>query len=271
MLIRYCTRNQHTPPCAAEPAVPQFDLHLLESDQPIYSLLFCGIGDARHLFTTLAWIRIHGTGHPTLAQKGFRLTLVDTNVAALARVLLVIRMLLDCARESARQREVTLAAIAFTFAAQVMPSWVYDRLQTAIADLDAELIHGGTRFYANLITRSRVCYHLHTWQRAPQSWYSTASILLLTRQALERRSLNFQEERWYVPRLPGCNLTDLEVLEFVHLNFMAPHPHLLTTYEPRLGTMLAAYRETQSLNGKQELGQYVQSNWKPNITLIDFY
>ncbi|EMR67193.1 putative tetratricopeptide-like protein [Eutypa lata UCREL1] len=105
---------------------------MANSDQESFSFLFCGVGDARHLFATLACIAEHAREKSSLCSKKIYFTLVDINPAVFARDMLVLRMLNDFVKEAAEDRPVTAAAISYVYATQVMPSWIYDRVQTAI-------------------------------------------------------------------------------------------------------------------------------------------
>ncbi len=96
--------------------------------------LFCGIGDARNLFATLAWVSLDEVRNPS--SRRYHFTIVDIKPAVLARDLLMFRLLFDLSTESAMKKRETLVTLSYIFGAQVMPKWAFDRLQKGLSVTD---------------------------------------------------------------------------------------------------------------------------------------
>lgn len=260
-------------------AETEFHDDLAGSSQNSYSMLFCGVGDARNLFATLAYISVTAMSKPFLLSKKFYFTLLDINPAVFARDLLNFRMLADCARETDAKRRITLVTISYVFGLQVMPPWVYERLQTAIRDVLSELRDQKAdvlgRFGIDRPTRELISHHLRNWRKVPEGWYSTASILALTReQNLSHRMQNFFQfgtEDTEVNNPPaGCGLGSPDVLGYEDLNVMLPFVDLLEEFEHQLRKIFMEWEKSRRPASRRRLDQYFESNWKPNMTLIDF-
>jgi hypothetical protein len=253
-----------------------FDPLFAKSSQRYFSFLFCGIGDARNMFATLADIGLESMQVRSFSAKKLYFSLVDIKPAVFARDLVMFRMLNDCSREPDNKRQVTLGALAFTFSGHIMPPWVYDRQQTAMKKVAAELkmynSHVMGRFHIDAATRDVIYQHLQNWQKAPQSWYSTSSILAMTRRQFIEDGIHrmMRSVDADVQRLPGCEPRSPDVREYADLNFMLPSVSLLNKHEPQLLALLTAYGRSGSPGTRQKLEQHVRADWKPNMTLIDF-
>lgn len=260
-------------------AETEFHPDVAESSQNSYSMLFCGIGDARNLFATLAYISLTAMSKPSLSSKKFYFTLLDINPAVFARDLLNFRMLADCVKETDAKRRVTLVTISYVFALQIMPPWVYERLQAAIQDLLSELQDQKAdvlgRFGIDGPTRKPISHHLRNWRKVPEGWYSTASFLASTReQNLNRRmqtSLKFgSSDDAELQRPPGCGAGSPDVLAYEELSFLLPFVDLLEKFEPQILKIFMEWGKTRRPASRHKLDQYIETNWKPNMTLIDF-
>ncbi|KAI2466645.1 hypothetical protein F4781DRAFT_348433 [Annulohypoxylon bovei var. microspora] len=258
---------------------PLFRGPLTESGQRDYSFLFANTGDARNVFVTLAQIGELASKRLSLATKMFYFTLVDLEPAALARNLLFFRMMADSTAESGTKQRVTLATLTYTFAAQVMPSWAYDRQQVAIKHVlndlhgDVPLIMG--RFSIDSATRGFISSHLQNWQKSPQDWYSAEGILGLTRQQHAEKKMIIEARGGDVPidrPPPGCEPGSRDTLAFQDLSFMLPSTLLMKENEPGMLELLGERSLVASLPPihKVLLDIYVKQCWRPNMTLLDF-
>ncbi|KAK9770006.1 putative DUF4470 domain-containing protein [Seiridium cardinale] len=255
------------------------DDRMADAAQDSYSFLLAGVGDGRNVFATLAFISLMGLSKPLLLSKKFHFTLLDIKPAVFARDLLMFRLLLDAAKESNEKSSETLVILSYLFAAQVMPDWSYARLQTAIKDLISELEDPKAdimaRFYVEPTNRAQICHHLRNWQKPPQQWYGTSAFIQLTQsQGLSRRMKSIREygmeDEGHDQAPPGCETGSPDVLGYEDLGVMLPHVHLLERYEGRLLELFKRYCKKRTLANKQKLNQYLEDQWKPNMTLIDF-
>lgn len=250
---------------------------MANSDQESFSFLFCGVGDARHLFATLACIAEHAREKSSLCSKKIYFTLVDINPAVFARDMLVLRMLNDFVKEAAEDRPVTAAAISYVYATQVMPSWIYDRVQTAIRGVIGRLkgVRSSVLETHDVRTTRRelVVQHLRNWQEPPRGWCSTTSIRAMTRhqyeQGLQGRVGTFGEGEGYEGP-PGCEPGNPEACQYHDFNIMLPSELLLKNHEPRLQGLLFSHALNNSADSRRALDEYIDFNWMPNMTLLDF-
>lgn len=274
--------------CSVDQGAPfpllEFGSDLVGPSQSKYSMLFCGIGDARHLFVTLDNIGQMLASDSSILWKRFIITLVDINPAVFARDLLVFRMLADCVKEAGDTKRVTLVTISYVFGLQFMPPWANERLQTAIKDLLPEFedqkadILG--RFGVDGQTRKRISAHLRNWTKVPEGWYSTASILASTRY--QNRNLHVKDapglvndsvDRPHPQHCPGCETGSPEVLEYEELGVLIPSDSftdLLEKFEPQLLEIILEWRQSRGPDSRHRLDQYLETYWKPNMTLINF-
>ncbi|KAK8132150.1 hypothetical protein PG999_000323 [Apiospora kogelbergensis] len=257
---------------------PEFNLEMAKSKQPDYSFLFAGIGDARNLFATLISIGLISSTSPHLGQTKYHFTLLDINPTVFARDLIMFRLLLDAKEASTETRSETLVALSYLFTAATMPAWAYSRVQTAIRGLLEELMADDIHpvlnaFYINTAHRAQIETHLQNWQKQPQDWYTTTEFLT----HVQGKLLALKTGRMLGERPdqdngapPGCQSGSPDVLEYEDLGVMLPHTHLLKKHESRLVELLKEYRKKRTPGNKRSLEQYIQEQWKPNFTLIDF-
>ncbi|KAI1407812.1 hypothetical protein F5Y13DRAFT_183048 [Hypoxylon sp. FL1857] len=239
-------------PVGRDVASSVFGSFLAESNQQDYSFLFPNVGDARDVFATLTDIGQRAGTKYSLSLKKYYFTLVDLKSAAFARDLLMFRMLADCAVELGIERQVTLATLAYTFAAHIMPPWAYDRLQTAIHHVldeiqrNVPLIMG--HFCIDATTRNSISNHLLNWQEPPADWYGTEGILnSVRRQLVEKERIKRQRRTDITPEtvrgvaaktcLPGCEADSICTLSFQDLSFMLPSVLLIRDIEPGLSEL----------------------------------
>ncbi|KAJ7708983.1 hypothetical protein B0H17DRAFT_1124763 [Mycena rosella] len=120
------------------------------SDQDIsqMSFLLGGVGDARHVHSTLVGIHRAYKKLDKKRQEAFRvhITLLDIHPAALARdicILLLLEQLINTPAESSVTRAEILATMFYTFAGVVMPEYCYSRLEKVMQDFKLSLTDNG--------------------------------------------------------------------------------------------------------------------------------
>ncbi|KAJ7498066.1 hypothetical protein B0H11DRAFT_1998531 [Mycena galericulata] len=114
------------------------------------NFLFGGVGDARHVYSTL--VGLH-RAHKKLDKKRrdtFRghITLLDLHPAALARdlcILLLLDQMMGTPAESSAERVEILSTMFYTFAGVVMPGYCFSRLERVMEDLRTSLQGDGPK------------------------------------------------------------------------------------------------------------------------------
>ncbi|KAJ6568362.1 hypothetical protein DFH09DRAFT_1155208 [Mycena vulgaris] len=108
------------------------------------SFLLGGVGDARHVYSTLVGLHRAHKKLDEKRQESLRahITLLDIHPAALARdlcILLLLEQLVDTPTESSTTRAEILATMFYTFAGVVMPEYCYSRLEQVMQHLKISL------------------------------------------------------------------------------------------------------------------------------------
>ncbi|CAH0057403.1 unnamed protein product [Clonostachys solani] len=239
--------------------------------------LCCGIGDARLLYATLIITATLAGMSPS--RKKLHFTLVDLKSIVFARDLVIFRMLFDFQTQTEKQREETTIAIAYVFAAQLMPSWASDILHGAMAAVIAELENLSSNvmgiFYVPEPARQIIARVLKEWQQPPEPWYTTAALRgILSRESklrdAERTSIVFGDMEPTNEKVPpGCGKHDPDTRTFFDIHVLLPPADLMQKYDPRLADIHKAYGKKQTRKNRKVLDDYLDSNWKPNVTVID--
>jgi hypothetical protein len=239
--------------------------------------LFCGVGDARNLLVTLAFIGSVEASKPS--SKRFHFTILDLKPAVLARDLLMFQLLLDSITESETKSSETMVALSYMFGAQIMPQWTFDRMQQAISKVLVHLEKAERDvmgfFYIPTTARLQISRHLSAWKKAPEHWYTAATLRQLTlkqsndRYLKEGRSTEKTTETdgFIIP--PGCEENGPDSLGFDEFGALLPPWALLEKHEPRFFKIFMAWAKSRSSPALQEVKQYLDAEWKPNVTLID--
>ncbi|CAH0025110.1 unnamed protein product [Clonostachys rhizophaga] len=68
---------------------------------------------------------------------------------------------------------------------------------------------------------------------------------------------------------PGCGKHGPDTQSFDDIHIILPPAHLMQKHEPRLAEIHNAYRKKKTKKNRNVLGDYLDSNWKPNVTVID--
>ncbi|KAJ7114132.1 hypothetical protein C8R44DRAFT_881678 [Mycena epipterygia] len=118
--------------------------NMADEDISQLSFLLGGVGDARHVYSTLVGLDRAHKKLDKKRQEAFRLhfTLLDIHPAALARdlcILILLEQLIDTPTESLITRAEILSTMFYTFAGVVMPGYCYTRLEKVMQDLRMSL------------------------------------------------------------------------------------------------------------------------------------
>ncbi|KAK7224416.1 hypothetical protein V2G26_012419 [Clonostachys chloroleuca] len=210
-------------------------------------------------------------------KRKLHLTLVDLKATVFTCDLLIFRMLFDTQTQTVEQREETNIAISYVFAGQLMPSWASDLLHGAMAAVIAELEDLSSNimgiFYIPEPARQEIARVLKEWQQPPEPWYTTAALRRNLSREREIREMeqsallgDLEPESGKVP--PGCGKYDLDTQSFDDIYIIPPPAHLMQNHAPRLAEIHNAYRKKKTKKNRKVLDDYLDSNWKPNVTII---
>ncbi|VUC28940.1 unnamed protein product [Clonostachys rosea] len=242
------------------------------------AVLACGIGDARVLYATIVCAAMVA---PESTGKKLHFTLVDVKPAVFARDLLVFHMLVAMRSQDDEKREETSWAIAYVFAGQVMPAWAYETVRESISALITTLEDVSNNvmdiFYVSEPSRAKIIHVLKQWQEPPVDSYTAVVVREMTAEQLGAHVEAYAETSGngttesFNPKLPpGCQSTDSDARLFKDFHVVLPSPYLLERHEPDLLLASRAYLDSHSPSDRKTLDDYINSTWKPNITVIDF-
>ncbi|XXG97554.1 hypothetical protein Hte_003859 [Hypoxylon texense] len=236
---------------------------------PVLSIMFCGIGDARNLFQTL----IQYDSSPTGAQK-LHITMLDIKPAVIARDLIFFSLIHE-ATVNVESQDTIWLTLAYLFCTQLIPPFAWGKLQETIIRLLDSLEEGQQPFSFAYIPAPKVdeiVRFLKSWQRGPATAFETSQIRGAVAQQLAEEDQFMREaaSRFMGPgkretAYPECE-SDHNV--FDEFSVLFPPTDVLPTLEPELST-LAADLESGVQGTYSRICDYLDKHWKVNATLID--
>ncbi|CAJ2510727.1 Uu.00g063520.m01.CDS01 [Anthostomella pinea] len=245
-------------------AVSQYTAALGKScrDDPVLSIMFCGIGDARHLFRTV--MSFFASGNRT--QKA-HFTILDHKPVVMARIL-VFFALLDEAATSKSSKEESLLTVAYLFCAHIVLPFVQKKLQETINRLELHLEKNDLPFkWADLSVSqiASVLRVLRSWGQASPKSYETDRVRSFIAEHIAKAIPPgmMDDEKW--PYLPECE-ADHRVFDDFSV-ILAPTA-TLERYEPELAALVREH-QTGGKGAQLRIDEYLDKHWKLNATLID--
>ncbi|CAI6097321.1 unnamed protein product [Clonostachys chloroleuca] len=244
----------------------------MQSEKDV-AVLACGIGDARLLYATIVFAAMVAP-----KSKNFHFTLVDVKPAVFARDLLIFHMLVAMRSQEGKKKEETSWAIAYVFAGQVMPPWASEFLHESISALITASEDASSNvmdiFYVSGPAREKITHILKQWREPPVETYTVAAIRRMMVEQSDAQNKAFAKESEDEPPNPkfppGCLHTDSDARLFNDIHVALPSGPLLERHEPELLVLSKAYHESHSPSDRKALDDYINSTWKPNVTVIDF-
>lgn len=231
--------------------------------------LFAGIGDARHFFGTISYIcteELQG-----MPKKNYHFTLLDLKPSSLARNLLLFQLLSDLGPfRLGGDGDETMACIIYVYGLQIMPSYAYDMLQKTLDKLIDKVSKGeaiARWIYVPDSQRSALNHHLRAWQRHLDGKYDAPSFRKwgIQQDHMERMSRLSTQGRTHDQIPPFC---DSDQVMYETFGIMIPNASLLRKHEPTLDRLIKNLKPN-SLQAEQRVRDYLDENWKPNVTIID--
>ncbi|KAH8904162.1 hypothetical protein BR93DRAFT_971230 [Coniochaeta sp. PMI_546] len=238
------------------------------------SFMFCGSGDARHLFTTLLTMQVNEMMGRTKVCKNLHITILDLKPAALARTLIFIDMLLVYAIMKMRKTpgiEDAPTVMAYLYVGHVIPAAVNEKLQTQIKGLIDSLEAGEPLFdwlFVPAATAKQVVRCLRQWQGPLEAPCYRAKTV---RKAVgDRLEMNREQQKAMLGRLlvstPQGMEQDRKSLD--DLTVLLPSRGFAERRDSALVPLMMRY-EKGSRDAIKELGDHIDANWVTNPTLID--
>ena len=246
------------------------------SSRDSVSLMFCGSGDARHLFSTLFVLSLKEMSTRKAVCKDIHITILDLKPAAIARTLIFFEMFVVYAVLKARHTpgaEDAPIVMAYLYAGHVVPAAVNSKLQSHISGLITGLETDDNLFdwlFLPEATRKAVVYVLKQWQKPIEANHYRAPTV---RRVVKERMLG-QRARSAV--LLG-ELNDRETPQafkndrkaFDELAVLLPSKEFAERRDPQLVALMQQY-EGGSNDAIKQLADHIDANWVTNLTLIDF-
>ncbi|KAJ6507320.1 hypothetical protein C8R47DRAFT_1100924 [Mycena vitilis] len=143
------------------------------------SFFLGGVGDARHVYSTLVGLHRAHKKMDRKRQAAFRvhITLLDIHPAALARdlcMLLLLNQLMDTPLENSETRTELLATLFYTFAGVVMPGYCFSRLEGVMEDLRIFIKGDGTKLpswiHVDSAATAKIITILDYWATVPKRY-----------------------------------------------------------------------------------------------------
>lgn len=247
------------------------------------SIMFCGIGDARNMLQTM----MHYNEQGPKSHQRLHFTILDVKATMLARDLILFALLDDISLTMALsqietlgldeqrmgQFVETLTVAAYFYLAQVMPAYAWDRIQAIIKRLLHSFDHSKQPIswvYIPATVQAAVRPTLESWKLGPVGPYSTQRVRELAKQEEVQMKLMMGMMSIIHDRDPNESFSHLKFDKYIYKNFsiVLPLENLLVTHDPKLVTILEDYRK-KDRGAKKRLTSYIDSNWKPNLSLAD--
>lgn len=253
------------------------------------SFLMCGIRDARHLWRTLLNIA-NDSGSLKINHnlpKELRFTLVDLKPAALARILLVLRLLFQLPSNEEEllnghdETQDLTWAIAYLYVGHVVPPFVHGVLSRSISDLRGVLESNSPNDpFLKLVvmsenTRKQVLQHLCLWSAPLDALYQPGNTRKIVQAENDIKMHEMKDGLMDIDLMDiGKTSTELQGDEAIFSKFaITPPPEpFIRRHEPQIGPILELVRFsrlTTHEEARRNLDEYINQHWKTNMTLID--
>ncbi|TID14034.1 hypothetical protein E2P81_ATG07103 [Venturia nashicola] len=252
----------------------------LHQQSSITNVLFAGIGDARHFYTTLAAVASHERKRPSPKNKRYHFTLVDLKASALARDLILFWLLDELSNADGQAERDTAVAIYYIFVGTIMPFQAYEKLQSSIAKitntLEADSKMTGWLFVGKS-HRPALIKHLNSW--ATTTGRTTRSMRSSTH--LQHNSTWVSQQIYMSSsplgaspstRLDGAPpVCRQEMAVFNETAMLQPPAQYIKDHEPKLKPLVLRLQNqltsAEFLAGFKAPETHLDDNWCPNVTL----
>lgn len=245
------------------------------------SFLMCGIGDARNLWETLNSIVLPDKEFVNQnIPKELHFTLVDLKPAALARILILLRLMsqLPTSEELGGQVSQDLTwAMAYLYVGHIVPPFVHATLSKSISDLIGVLERNSPKnpFLKWIVmsedTRAQVLQHLRLWSEPLEDLYRPMNMRTNVHAAVhDARMCRMMNGRMDADPTPATCEEDEAI--FDKFTTTPPPEAFIRRHEPQIAPMLEQMRSKKRSTREQagrNFDDYINNNWNANMTMID--
>jgi hypothetical protein len=237
-----------------------------------FALFYGGLGDGRHFYQQLHHIYAYDQQYKKklLNRKDkIRLTLVDIHPKILARNVMMFQLLyeLQQAQEKDDTEEYALlqATIWYLFASDIMPLYIYDKLELVIHTLlTSEDNFDIPWLKCSLSTCSVIRAALKDWLECHEKLSELFSVSYI------QKRLKWDSKRHllqWVNRFSYLHMDD-EWEQFKESKITYPPPMVLEEYEPLLLKLIEEQRENPAHTRREAFANYAQKEWTVNFALL---
>lgn len=244
------------------------ELESSSPNDPVLSFMLCGIGDARHLFMTIA---IYFTIRKNTSQK-VHFTILDHKPVVLARVLIFFYLMQEGGDPDVNDYDarIALLSVSYLFCAQLMPQFAAEKFYNAAEKVEFKLQNEENPFESINIQTSQMkglAAIIRRWRRDVKTMFPTAQIRREIQRDILRSSLwtPMSGDRWSF--MKGYEADHLFFDEF---SVVLPPAEVMTHTEPELANLVTQYRAEGGREVRGQINKHLDTYWSINPTLIDF-
>ncbi|KAB5529051.1 tetratricopeptide [Coniochaeta sp. 2T2.1] len=252
------------------------DWKQLYSPQDSISFMFCGSGDARHLFATLLNLQLEEMRAGRKVCKDVHFTLLDLKPAAIARMLILFDMMMTFAilqRNNTPGIQDATTVMAYIYTGHIIPPAVDGKLQRHIKGIIEALEAGDALFtwlFVPADTAKQVVHVLKQWQGPMEAPYYRAPIV---RRAVGRRlAMEKQKQIAVFGKLlskPPKGGLKLDRKVFDDLTVLLPSKGFAERRDPALIPLMEQYQKEPTKEAINNLSSYIDGNWVSNAIMFD--
>ncbi|KAI0010631.1 hypothetical protein F4779DRAFT_577027 [Xylariaceae sp. FL0662B] len=230
----------------------------------VLSIMFCGVGDARHMFQTILRFASNKNNPQSL-----HFTILDLKPAVLARDLIFFTLLQEAISDQ-ESSDLSLLTLSYLFCTQLIPRFVWRKLQKTISKLVPVLEKQQQPLdwaYLAVSQMGMVIKVLKSWQSGPATAYKTD---------LLRKLVAHQIAVAYPPEMSGFSGAPWNHFPsyrddhqfFDDFTVMLPPAAALSKFVPELSTLVTELRSGDR-TARKRISDHLDKSWKVNVTLID--
>ncbi|KAH8655855.1 hypothetical protein BX600DRAFT_515543 [Xylariales sp. PMI_506] len=260
-------------PIGHDDAQSLFDHRLASSLGPKddVALLFCGSGDARNVLQTIYGIAFEELMSRKKVCNKIHITVVDHNPAVLARMLVVFDIMVRYGIMKGMKTphsEDGLIILAYIYSCQFIPPFVAEKLQQHIRTLIQGVEEGSHMLpflHLSAEARPQIVHVLKQWAQPLGEPFSVHNVRACVKPVHDKTTkaaaqhFGIEQPSW---------VTSIDSKSFDELMVLLPPDDFVKRREPALQPLAAVYKGAG--RGKHKaLRDYIDANWKVNITLFD--
>jgi hypothetical protein len=229
------------------------------------ALLFCGSGDARHVFATILSTASKERLIETKLCRNIHFTMVDHSPPVFARNLLMFEMLSHywvLKSQNTPGYEDMMSVMAYIYTCHLVPPYVYEKALEYIDRLLNKLGPGKLSTPGLLLASKdipAVTHVLRQWRQGLGSEYCVANVRTYLSQAVETHG-------FLAMALDQARAGEFDRKSFKDLGVLFSTHSFVENREPAIYNLIDGFSRNNEI---QEISAYINDNWKINPTLFD--